>query len=987
MAKLLLAALLFALPVQAGAQVQDGFEDGDFTQNPAWTGDAARWQVVDRGGDRYLATDGVAESDTLVLATASAVSYGTWRFTFRHENVNLSNANGARVYLVADRADLRGPVAGYFVQLGTNNADEVRLYRQDGDPANASNRVELGRSDARLVGDDGTYAIAVTRDADGRWTIELDGQPLFTAQDATYARSTHAGVWVKHSSAAAQAYLFDDFDVAGTTGPPDTTAPRVAADAYDAALPGFRITFTEPLDAATIDAADFALSTGDALALAFSGVNPADVTLTLGAPLPSGAYTLSVRGVADAAGNALRDTTLAYTLVLDTDPPTLLSAVAVERQYVFLRFSEPVVDACDPSRYALPASDVSVVGLSCDAGTVTDTLTLWLSAPLEAGRAYTVVASNMTDAAGNAQTSTATFTLPEAVEPFDLVVNEILYAPPTGLPEYVELFNRSTKTLDLRGLTISDDTGTPRPITDAPFAVAPGGFAVVTRDTAALRAVFPGVRAVQPTAWPALNNGGDAVVVQAEGVVIDSVAYLPSWGGAGASLERRDPDGPSFSAANFGTSTDTRGGTPHAVNTLFAPDLAGPRVLFAEEFDEGTVEVAFDEPIAAASATPSAFAPDAGTVATAVLVGDARVRLTLAAGALPNTLTVRGVRDLKGNVRLDTTVAVALLPRAGAIVANEILYAPVQNPADNRPDQPEYVELFNTSGRTLALRGLSLTAPPDENGDADTLRLPENLPALPPGGFVVLYDDDARDGDPATASRLALAFPETDFTAPSIVVVPLTSVTPGGLSNSGEEIRLVRGSVALDAVAYAPAWQDAGRASVSGVALERIDPLGAANSTLNWASSAVPAGGTPGMPNSVRRDPDARDPQPGDLVLNEILYRPLADARDVRPDQAEYVEIFNTSDDALDLNGLRLLDAPDENGKIDTVRLVYRPTVLGANGYAVFYRVSGAYADAENPAALFAEAFPDAAAGVLVPQRASGFSLPDGGRALVLADA
>src|SRR5690606_38451798 len=157
-----------------------------------------------------LQTNGEAASDTLFLATPSVVSRGTWTFTFAHRTVNLSNFNGARVFLTADQEDLTGAVRGYFLLLGTNNSDEVRLYRQDGDPSVASNRVLLGASAEQLLdGDDNTLTLTVTRSEALAWTVAVNGTAVISAEDDTYTTSTHVGLWVKHTAASAQSYFFD----------------------------------------------------------------------------------------------------------------------------------------------------------------------------------------------------------------------------------------------------------------------------------------------------------------------------------------------------------------------------------------------------------------------------------------------------------------------------------------------------------------------------------------------------------------------------------------------------------------------------------------------------------------------------------------------------------------------------------------------------------------------------------------------------------
>ena len=137
--------VLLSLPIiPAAAQFSDDFSDGDFTNNPIWTGTMDRFAVAPLDGNPALRSDGTAASDTIYLATPSEVSRGTWSFTFAHQGVNLSNFNGARVFLLAHSAKLNENVLGYYLQFGASNSDEVRLYRQDGDPA--TGRVLLGRS-------------------------------------------------------------------------------------------------------------------------------------------------------------------------------------------------------------------------------------------------------------------------------------------------------------------------------------------------------------------------------------------------------------------------------------------------------------------------------------------------------------------------------------------------------------------------------------------------------------------------------------------------------------------------------------------------------------------------------------------------------------------------------------------------------------------------------------------------------------------------
>ncbi|MBD3617806.1 MAG: lamin tail domain-containing protein [Gracilimonas sp.] len=77
---------------------------------------------------------------------------------------------------------------------------------------------------------------------------------------------------------------------------------------------------------------------------------------------------------------------------------------------------------------------------------------------------------------------------------------------------------------------------------------------------------------------------------------------------------------------------------------------------------------------------------------------------------------------------------------------------------------------------------------------------------------------------------------------------------------------------------------------------------------------------------------------PGAVVINEILYNPLANSDDNLPDQTEYVELYNPSDYAISLEGFYLHDELDENGEVRALLPVSTHYKwIPANGYVVVY--------------------------------------------------
>ncbi|MDR9419363.1 lamin tail domain-containing protein [Gracilimonas sp.] len=87
---------------------------------------------------------------------------------------------------------------------------------------------------------------------------------------------------------------------------------------------------------------------------------------------------------------------------------------------------------------------------------------------------------------------------------------------------------------------------------------------------------------------------------------------------------------------------------------------------------------------------------------------------------------------------------------------------------------------------------------------------------------------------------------------------------------------------------------------------------------------------------------------PGNVVINEILYNPLANPDDNLPDQNEYIELYNRSEYAISLEGFFLHDEPDENNEVRDIQPVSSQFKwIAPNDYVVVY--------AEDEATTFGE--------------------------------
>lgn len=188
--------------------------------------------------------------------------------------------------------------------------------------------------------------------------------------------------------------------------------------------------------------------------------------------------------------------------------------------------------------------------------------------------------------------------------PGDLVINEIMAAPETGQPEWVELFNPGEEVVNLAGWQFADPR-TRVAISEGQLHIAPGQYAILAQ---ALFEPNSPTRVITLEKWPALNNDTDSLVLyDFDGTTIDSVVYTTPGGALrGISLERFNPHIGGAASTAWALSTSPSGSTPGAENSVFfdaLPDRTSITVRpnpFAPEADGGAdqLEIELHIPLA-----------------------------------------------------------------------------------------------------------------------------------------------------------------------------------------------------------------------------------------------------------------------------------------------------------------------------------------------------------------------------------------------------
>ena len=157
-----LIILIILLPFYAFSQINETFSDGNFTQNPVWTGTTENFKV---NTIFQLQSQAATTSKSYLSTPSEAFEDAVWEFWVKIAYTT-SSSNYASVYLTSDRADVTGDCYGYYVQIGNTN-DEISLYRQEG----ATKTKIIDGTDKLIDVNPVEVRVKVTRDKSGKFTL------------------------------------------------------------------------------------------------------------------------------------------------------------------------------------------------------------------------------------------------------------------------------------------------------------------------------------------------------------------------------------------------------------------------------------------------------------------------------------------------------------------------------------------------------------------------------------------------------------------------------------------------------------------------------------------------------------------------------------------------------------------------------------------------------------------------------------------------
>ncbi len=617
--------LLATMPIAARAQLSETFSDGDFSQNPRWRGMDTSFQV--EGGK--LRSRHAVPNSSFYLSTASAAALDAqWEF-WAHLDFSTSGQNYAEVYLTAETPELN---EGYFVRIG-HTADEVSLYYRNGE----------GDAVRLIDGRDGVtnhaLRVRVTRTAAGEWGLYTDGVLEGKVRDTSSMTSSWFGVLLRQSTASFFGkHYFDDFAV----GPLDTTPPYVPAR-YDVliheimadpapvvSLPEAEYIELRNVSGKTIGLGGWRLEGRSIHAVLPAYRLPADsfVVITAAADAPrfrnaisggsfsiandgerivlydkrgqvihaveftgewygggirsQGGWSLEMKDIqwpcAGAENFGPGGTPGGRNLAEENIPapalPQLRYVSVPDSLHVRLHFSA-----------ALDSAAVAHAGRA--EAPLFRSLLIGLQEPMKEGMVYELEVEGLKDCAGRELLPvTVRYGLPMPAAAGDVVFSELLFDPPQGAEDFIELYNRGEKAIDLFGLYLAqrDEMGELKPavaLVQAPYLLLPGEYIAFSEDAAALCRHYACLgRLENVPALPSMpQDEGTVVLLRADGEVIDGFSYKKSMHAGvlhdtkGVSLERLWME---QGMGSWHSAASTAGyATPGYQNSRHAPDIAG----------------------------------------------------------------------------------------------------------------------------------------------------------------------------------------------------------------------------------------------------------------------------------------------------------------------------------------------------------------------------------------------------------------------------
>ncbi len=276
----------------------------------------------------------------------------------------------------------------------------------------------------------------------------------------------------------------------------------------------------------------------------------------------------------------------------DETAPQLLRAYATDSVNLVLVFDEPLdsLKAATAANYNI-SEGIGAPQLAITIAPVFDKVSLRSNIPLNRDKVYAITVSAISDCVSNliGSNNTARVGLYEVADRLDIVINEILFNPKPNGTDYVEIYNRSNKIIDLKQTYIANRNSmgvisSISQLSSENYLLFPHDFMVITEDPNIVKRDFITKNKdafVSITSMPSYNDDdGVVVILNAQGKITDELNYDEKWhfklidNREGVALERIDHNAATQQPGNWHSAATSIGyGTPTYKNSQYRIDL------------------------------------------------------------------------------------------------------------------------------------------------------------------------------------------------------------------------------------------------------------------------------------------------------------------------------------------------------------------------------------------------------------------------------
>lgn len=615
------------------------------------------------------------------------------------------------------------------------------------------------------------------------------------------------------------------------------------------------------------------------------------------------------------------DNVYAGSIIIDNDPPILLSAIADSDTTISLVFNEYLNEesVAIVSNYSVNMSIGNPVNAYRDDedGTIAH---LTFSQKFTSGNNYTISVSGVKDLAENIMEPTQKEFIYYQPQPYDVVINEIMAdpSPTVGLPdyEYLELYNTTSSPIDLDGWKLFIGS------TEKEFdhkTIEPDSFLIVAKEIA-----FPELYQYGSfygfSSFSLTNSGQTLELISKQGITISMITYSNIWYNnpekedGGWSIEQKNAKNVCSGSENWSASINPEGGTPGSTNSIANNMILLPEVKQITIADENILHITFNQNMNEESILNQLAYTVNGDIGNPkyvyTMVDEPQkaelyfenkfhtgltYELTISK-TIMNCMQLAMYADTIINFGIPETVM------WNDIVINELLFNPWTNGED-------YIEIYNRSAKICDLSELvigSIKISPPNPPDTSYYNIVDDQFLFIPKTYMVL-------------SISPDAVKDQYFTSNLNGFIRMEKM-PSLNNDNGFIFIQNKQNITLDSLHYSEDMQFPMLNYFDGVALERINPDAASNDNNNWHSAAESVGfGTPAYQNSQYVSTI-------DIVSDEITIAP---------------EIFSPDNDGYD-------DVINIKYKFDKPGYIMSVEIYNSNGYPIRKLINNEYLGTEG---------------------------------------